>query len=116
MQDFRQLRVWQAAHRATIATYEVTATFPQCELFGLTAQLRRSVSSVAANIAEGCGRGSTADTRRFLQIALGSATESLNHLLLARDLGLLGTAQFEALERDYTIIRRMLIRLIARLK
>ncbi|HEX7941590.1 MAG TPA: four helix bundle protein, partial [Gemmatimonadaceae bacterium] len=71
---------------------------------------------IGANIAEGCGRSSDADTRRCLQIALGSACEVLNHLLLARDLGLLEEPSFTALESQLSPVRRMLVRLIERLK
>ena len=55
MRDFRQLKVWEKAHKLTLAIYHVTATFPQQELFGLTSQLRRAAASIPANIAEGCG-------------------------------------------------------------
>src|SRR5436305_13625182 len=84
MRDFRTLNVWQKAHALSIAIYKATATFPSEEKFGLTSQIRRCCVSVEANIAEGCGRGGEQGFRRFLHIALGSASE----LLLARDLGL----------------------------
>jgi four helix bundle protein len=115
MQDFRNLRVWRAAHLATLSVYRSTSTFPAAEQFGLASQLRRSAASVGANIAEGCGRSSDADTRRCLQIALGSACETLNHALLARDVGLLDEAGFTLLEGQLSPVRRMLVRLIERL-
>ena len=115
MQDFRKLRVWQAAHRATLVVYRVTTAFPRSEIHGITSQLRRATSSVGANIAEGCGRGSDADTRRCLQIAFASACEALNHALLARDLGLLSTDDLALVEAELEPVRRMLVRLIQRL-
>ena len=115
MQDFLRLRVWRAAHRVTLDFYRVTASFPRSEAHGLRAQLRDAAASIGANIAEGCGRGSNADMRRHLQIALGSACEALNHALLARDLGLLDGAAFPPLEAQLTAVRKMLIRLIQRL-
>ena len=115
MQDFRNLRVWQAAHAAAVTTYRVTAAFPDAERFGLVSQLRRAAASVGANIAEGCGRSSDADMRRCLQIALGSACELLNHALLAHDLGLLDQKTLDALEQELSPVRRMLVRLIERL-
>ena len=75
MQDFRQLRVWQLAHELTLDVYRITKSFPKDEQYGLTSQLRRCSSSIAANIAEGCGRGSDSEFARFLQIAMGSACE-----------------------------------------
>ena len=92
MQDFRKLRVWRSAHELTLAVYRATEPFPASERFGLTSQLRRSAASVGANLAEGCGRPSAADSRRCFAIALGSACEVLNHLLLAADLGHLDRA------------------------
>ena len=116
MQDFRNLRVWRAAHTAALNTYRLTSGFPIQERYGLVSQLRRAASSIGANIAEGCGRGSDADTRRCLQIAFGSACEVLNHALLSRDLGLLDDASFRALEAELSPVRRMLVRLIERLQ
>jgi four helix bundle protein len=90
--------------------------FPEEERFGLTSQLRRAAASIGANIAEGCGRSTDTDMCRYLQIALGSACEVLNHALLARDLGYLGQEEFLALERELSPVRGMLLRLIARLR
>ena len=89
MQDFRNLRVWQASQRFTLAVYETTSAFPEVERFGLTSQLRRAATSIGANIAEGCGRSTDADVRRCLHQAMGSACEALNHLLVARDVRVL---------------------------
>jgi four helix bundle protein len=112
VQDFRNLRVWRAAHSYALSAYRVTATFPGDERFGLTAQLRRAAVSIAANIAEGCGRGTDPDARRHFQIALGSGCECLSLLLLARDLQLLTVEQFDTLEGELGPVRRMLVRLI----
>ena len=48
MKDFRELQVWRKAHELTLAVYQITASFPREELYGLTAQLRRAGSSIAA--------------------------------------------------------------------
>jgi len=87
MKDFRELKVWEKAHQFTLVVYQATTAFPKEELFGLTSQMRRSAASIPTNIAEGCGRGSDDDFRRFLQIAMGSASELKYQLLLAHDLG-----------------------------
>ena len=75
MEDFKDLRVWGKAHELTLAVYQKTRAFPKEEMYGLTSQLRRACASVGANIAEGCGRRSDAEMRRFIQIARGSANE-----------------------------------------
>jgi len=66
MQDFRNLEVWHLAHELTREIYRTTARFPLDELFGLISQLRRAAVSVAANLAEGAGRGSDKDFARFV--------------------------------------------------
>lgn len=61
MKNFRELQVWEKAHHLTLAVYQITATFPREELYGLTTQLRRLCSSIPANLAEGCGRNGNAE-------------------------------------------------------
>ena len=116
MKDFRQLKAWQKAHQLTLATYRVTRAFPRDELYGLTAQMRRSSASVPANLAEGCGRGSDAELARFCSIAIGSASELEYHLLLARDLDLLGSTDYGDLAGQASEVKRMLTRLWQKLK
>ncbi len=91
MKDFKSLKVWHKAHQLTLLVYALTRTFPREEMYGLTSQIRRAAASIPANIAEGSGRRSDGELRRFLQIARGSASELEYHLLLARDLGFLGS-------------------------
>jgi len=112
--DFRRLVVWQRAHEAALESYRATRAFPSDERFGLTAQLRRAAVSVAANIAEGCGRASARDEGRFLQIALGSARELEYHLLLARDLGLLDPEAHARLHGLSVATQKMLTALLLR--
>ena len=108
MKDFRDLLVWQKAHQLGLAVYRLTANFPRHELYGLTTQLRRSASSIPANLAEGCGRNGDAELARFCSIAMGSASELEYHLLLARDLNLLNAADYTALANQTTEVKRML--------
>lgn len=112
MQNYRNLEVWQIAHGLTLAIYRASREFPSEEKFGLTSQLRRSSSSVEANLTEGTGRGSDTDFARFVQIAIGSACETDCHLLLARDLGYLDDEEHKLLEQQAESVRRMLIALL----
>ena len=116
MKNFRQLKIWRKAHELTLAIYRVTPRFPREEVYGLTAQLRRSSASIAANIAEGCGRDGDAELARFCSIALGSASELEYHLLLAKDLKLLEPNQPERLQNQTTEVKRMLSVFIQKLK
>ncbi|MFB3855533.1 MAG: four helix bundle protein [Vicinamibacterales bacterium] len=65
----------------------------------MTRQLRRSSSSVAANLAEGCGRNGDAELARYCSIAMGSASELEYHLLLAKDLDLIDSTAFSELSQ-----------------
>ena len=116
MQDFRALKVWQKAHKLTLAVYRATAAFPKAEQYGLTSQLRRASSSVAANLAEGCGRTGDAELARFCSIAAGSASELEYHLLLAKDLKLIEPADYDTLSSQATELKRMLTGLMQKLR
>jgi len=94
VKDFRDLKVWNRAHQLTLGVYRVTRNFPREELYGLTSQLRRCRTSVAANIAEGCGRPGNEEFSRFLQIASRSASELDYELLLAKYLSLLSDEDY----------------------
>jgi len=115
MEDFKDLKVWSKAHALTIEVYEKTRSFPRDEVYGLTSQLRRAAASIGANIAEGCGRRSDAEMKRFLQIARGSANELEYHLLLAKDLHFLAADDFAGLDEQVLQIQRMLAALVQQL-
>ncbi len=116
MQDFRKLKVWEKSHRLTLEVYRLTASFPKEELYGLSSQLRRSCMSIPSNISEGCGRGSDNDFGRFLQIALGSSSETEYQLLLAHDLGYITQNDYERLCGEISEIKQMLSALLKKLK
>jgi four helix bundle protein len=82
--------------------------FPREELYGITGQLRRAAASIGANLAEGCGRRTSTELARFVRIAMGSASELDNHLLLSRDLGFMNGDDFTRCEADLIEVRKML--------
>ncbi|MFB3813222.1 MAG: four helix bundle protein [Terriglobales bacterium] len=108
--------MWSKAHQFTLAAYKVTRHFPAEELYGLVTQIRRAAVSIGANLAEGCGRCSGGDFARYVQIALGSATEVSYHLLVARDLGYFSRDGYTALSSQLDEIMRMLASLHETLK
>ena len=116
MKDFRDLQVWSKAHALTPNCYKATSDFPKSETYGLTGQIRRSAASVAANIAEGCGKRTNGDFQRFLGIAAGSASEVEYHFLLARDFGFLDREQYQSLDATVVEVKRMLASLIIKLE
>lgn len=108
MQDFRELKVWQQAHRVTLNIYKMTSSFPREEMYGLTSQMRRAAYSIPSNIAEGRGGGSDPIFRRPLNNAMGSAFELEYFLILARDLGYCDERQATAIVEQVAEVRRML--------
>lgn len=116
MKDFRDLRVWEKAHRLTLDVYAITAAFPRYELYGLTSQIRRCAVSIGANIAEGCGKRGNNEFQRFLQIASGSASELDYHLLLANDLGFLAEQSYRQAAKELSELRKMLTALLQKVE
>ena len=115
MQDVTELKVWQAAYRLALEVYGATRTDPKEEMFGLTSQTRRAASAVPANIAEGHGRFSRADFRRFCQIAHGSLCELDTHLRLGRDLKFLAPETWQSLRGLLLETKKMLVGFIRHL-
>ncbi|MEN6298946.1 MAG: four helix bundle protein [Anaerolineaceae bacterium] len=116
MQDFHKLKVWEKSHQLTLDIYRVTIEFPKEELYGLINQIRKSSASIATNIAEGCGRETNAELKRFLYIAMGSASETEYHLLLSKELGYLTESDFARLNQEIGSVKQMITSLIKKLK
>src|SRR5690348_11829090 len=108
MQDFKRLEVWRLAHRLSVRVYDVVHTFPREELYGLRSQTTRAAGSIAANIAEGCGRGTQRALASFLDIAMGSAMELECHLLRAKDSGFALAASIDPFLAELDRLQRML--------
>src|ERR1041385_492507 len=98
MHPYEKFEAWKAAHALAMAIYQRTKGWPPEERYGLTAQVRRAAISVPVNIVEGRARLGRREFRRFLDIAWGSLAEVGYTLRLARDLGILGSAEYDELE------------------
>ncbi len=116
MQSFRSLRVWEKSHRLTLDVYTSSKAFPREEMYGLTSQMRRASASMGMNIAEGCCRKGDAEMARFLQMAMGSASELEYQLLLAHDLDYLRNPEYERLAEQAVEVKRMLSSLMQKVK
>lgn len=116
MRDFRKLQIWEKSHDLTLKIYELTAQFPRSEIYGLTSQIRRACASIPTNIAEGCGRGGSAEFMRFLQIAMGSASETEYLILLTHDLKYLSSDQYTELTNTIISLKKMLTTLMKKIK
>src|SRR5690348_2292884 len=116
MKDFRRLQVWEKAHHLTLLVYKLTTGFPREEVYGMTSQMRRCGASIPTNIPEGCGRHGNAEFSRFLQIAIGSASELDYQLLLARDLEYLSAADYKVTFDTLLEVQRMLMSLLQKVQ
>jgi four helix bundle protein len=116
MKDFGDLQVWHKAHMLVLASYRSTGGFPKQELYGITSQIRRCAASIAANIAEGCGKRGNPEFQRYLNIAAGSASELEYHFLLAHDLNLLDDTSYRELNRGVVEVKRMLASLVRKVE
>lgn len=116
VRNYTELQTWRDAMDLAEAVYVATRKYPKEELYGLTAQTRRSAVSIPSNIAEGQGRGSTRDFVRFLTVARGSLCELETQLRLGARLHYVDNASVETLlERSATVGRLLngLIRSVA---
>ena len=114
--SYRDLLVWQASIELAVVCYDVTRGFPREELYGMVSQIRRSATSMAANIAEGHGRDGTAQFVQFLRIAQGSTKELETHTIIAQRVGLVQPDAAEDILGRCSEIGRMLRSLIRSLE
>ena len=111
--SYRDLRVYKLSYQLALDVHKLTRKFPASERIELASQLRRAVTSIPINIAEGYGRKRSAEEfKRFLVIALGSTNEVSVILDLARDLAYFGVDVHADLQGRCEVIGKSLTRLI----
>ncbi|MDQ2975663.1 MAG: four helix bundle protein [Acidobacteriota bacterium] len=108
IRSHRDLIVWQKAMDLVVTVYRATDTFPKSETYGLTSQIRRAITSIPANIAEGQGRRLTKEFVYFLANARGSLWELDTHLESATRLGFLSADSHYELQSQLDEVGRML--------
>lgn len=108
IRSHRDLVVWQKAMDLVVNVYRATEVFPKAETYGLTSQIRRAVTSIPANIAEGQGRRLTKEFVYFLANARGSLWELDTHLETSKRLGFLRSNLHEELQGQLDEVGRML--------
>ena len=116
MQDFRNLKVWQKAHHLAVDIDCRTKSPLRHDRSGCISQARRAALSIPSNIAEGCGRQTSRDFAKFLQIAIGSASELEYQIQFALDTALISSSDCKALGEQVIEVRRMLYGLLKRVQ
>ena len=112
MQDYHQLKVWEVSHEFAVGVFLISRNFPKEELYGITSQVRRAAFSIPINIAEGCGRHTSKDFAHFLDMAMGSASEVEEELLILRDIEFLDKKTHTIQEENIKKIKKMIAKLI----
>lgn len=105
---FFDLRVYQEAKELVKSVYTLLDKFPKYETYALGDQLRRAVTSVPSNIAEGSGRFSIKEKIHFIEIAYGSLTETLCQLDIANDLNYITDEEFANEKERINVIGKQL--------
>lgn len=108
---FEDIHAWEKSRDLAVEVYRSTAHGPFSKDFELRNQLRRSATSIMANIAEGQGRRTNKDFAHFLNISLGSIAETKSHLYLAKELGYLSEKEFNDIHRRADEVGRMVMSL-----
>jgi len=106
----------QKAHILALHVNDAARQLASRDRSGLASQARRAAVSIPSNIAEGCSRSTHRDFARFLQIAIGSASELEYHLEFAKDAKLLSPRDSDPLREQVIEVRRMLHGLLKRVK
>jgi four helix bundle protein len=94
VKTFEDLIIWQKSIVLTKQIYAITRKFPKEEIYGLSNQLRRASVSVASNIAEGYGRITRNDYKRFLSFSFGSTFEIQTQLIIGIEIGIINNEDF----------------------
>lgn len=116
MKTYRDLLIWQKSVNLVIELYQFTAKYPDEEKYGLTSQIRRSAMSIPSNIAEGYGRNSDGEFKRFMDIAMASLFELQTQIEISFRLKYLTKEAYDDLYENSREIERMMSSFIKSLK
>ncbi|MEP6989417.1 MAG: four helix bundle protein [bacterium] len=108
VRDFRKIIVWQKAHALAVSLTGVVEPSRFRVRPGWRSQLLRSVDAIGALIAEGAGKSTEAEFGRYLDMAMATAREAENHLLVARDIGCLDAPVANRVLDDLDEVKRVL--------
>lgn len=108
MHKLRDFKIWHKAVDLSELVYNTTACFPKEEQYNLTNQMRRSVVSIASNIAEGAGRNTDKELNHFLGMATGSAYKLYTQVVLAQRLAFVNILDYSLLSDQVEELLKMI--------
>ena len=106
--NFKELIVWQKSRVLVKNLFILTKKYPKDERYEIVSQMRRAAVSIPSNIAEGSGRNSNKDFRRFLDIAVSSAYELETQIIISSDLGYISEDEFNSITKDIYEVQKMI--------
>ena len=106
--SYKDLEIYKRSYKLSLKLHEITKNFPEEEKYDLTSQIRRCSKSIPTNIAEGFGRRSKEEFKRFVKISLGSCSELEVHLCYSKDLKYISCKQYDELSKENDEIGKML--------
>jgi four helix bundle protein len=109
MHNFKKTKIWQEACNLVINIYKLTEKIPASERYGLISQIQRATVSIPANIAEGAGRTTDLEFKRFLDIAIGSAFELETLIILAGNLSFISEEDATTSTTNISNLYKMII-------
>lgn len=116
IKEFTDLFTWQEGHKLVLLVYELTSKFPTRENYSLTDQMRRAVTSITSNIAEGFGRQTYREKTQFYYLAQGSLVELKNQLIIAKDIRYINDKTFILISERANLTHKLLQGLIKKTK
>ncbi len=116
MKNYKDLLVWQKAHKLVFDVYKISNKYPSGERYNLTRQVRRAAISIPTNIAEGCGKLTQPDFAKYLQDAFGSTQEVEYLSFLSFELSYLKREDYDKLDKKINEVKAMLISLIKKVR
>ena len=108
IKSYREMEIYKRSYKLALKLHKITIKFPENERYDLVSQIRRCSKSIPTNIAEGYGRKSKEDFKRFLKISLGSCNELQVHLDFCKDLNYISVEIYKEISKENEEIGRMI--------
>ena len=116
IKSFKELEIYRRSKEMVKEVYRITEKYPEKEKYNVISQLRRSILSIPLNIAEGYGRQSKEEFKRFLRISLGSSNEVEAILEISKELKYINEEEYQKLSKENEEIGKMIYRTIEKWK
>ena len=116
IKSFKELEIYKRSKKLLKQVYQITEKYPEIEKYNVISQLRRSILSIPLNIAEGYGRQSKEEFRRFLRISLGSSNEVEAILEISKELKYINEEEYKKLSKENEEIGKMIYKTIEKWK